>query len=185
MKCPAPARSGSERLPQRQRRRDPEGWKPIPPDRTKHVPRESGRCCESAHLKAAVASSTDFTDSTDGLEPDAPPHRCFPVTRRLKQPPPSTGFQSVESVQSVDPTASFQVNNHALSSQRPCAPAGNRPPPATRLRVSQSPCHPSVAPSGVPIPVVPRLTSWTTFCRCSAPPILADLHASGYCHPDR
>jgi hypothetical protein len=68
---------------------------------------------------------------------------------------------------------------------RPCGKPS--PSAAPRLRVSQSPCHPSVAPSGalVPIPVVPRLTPWATFCRCSAPPILADLHASGYCHPDR
>jgi hypothetical protein len=52
-----------------------------------------------------VGLSTDFTDFTDGLEQEAPPHRCFLVTRGVKRQPRSTGFQSVESVQSVDKTA--------------------------------------------------------------------------------
>ena len=56
-------------------------------------------------LKPAVGLSTDFTDFTDGLDPEAPPLRRFHVTRRVKRQPLSTGFQSVESVQSVDPTA--------------------------------------------------------------------------------
>ena len=56
-------------------------------------------------LKTAVGSSTDFTDFKDGLERGAAPLRCFHVSRRVKRQPLSTGFQSVESVQSVDPAA--------------------------------------------------------------------------------
>jgi hypothetical protein len=58
-------------------------------------------------LKAAVGLSTDFTDFTDGLEHEAAPLRSFPVTRRVKRQSLSTGFQSVESVKSVDPTGFF------------------------------------------------------------------------------
>ena len=45
-------------------------------------------------LNTAVGLSTDFTD---GLEQEAPPRRCFHVTRGVKRQPFSTGFQSVES----------------------------------------------------------------------------------------
>ena len=62
-------------------------------------------------LKTAVGSSTDFTDFKDGLERGAAPLRCFHVTRRVKRQPLSTGFQSVESVQSVDPTAIFRFTD--------------------------------------------------------------------------
>ena len=39
------------------------------------------------NLKPAVGLSTDFTDFTDGLEPEAPPLRRFHVTRRVKRQP--------------------------------------------------------------------------------------------------
>jgi hypothetical protein len=55
-----------------------------------------GPCHSWFNLKAAVGLSTDFTD---GLEQEAPPVRCFHVTRRMKRQPLATGFQS------VDPTA--------------------------------------------------------------------------------
>jgi hypothetical protein len=62
-------------------------------------------------MKRAVGLSTDFTDFTDGLELEAPPLRWFHVTRGVKRQPLSTGSQSVESVQSVDPTAFSRLSS--------------------------------------------------------------------------
>jgi len=62
-------------------------------------------------LKAAVGLSTDFTDFTAGMEPEAPLLRGFHVTRGVKRQPLSTGFQSVESVKSVDPAAFSRVRS--------------------------------------------------------------------------
>jgi hypothetical protein len=42
-------------------------------------------------------------------EQEAPPLRCFHVTRGVKRQALPTGFQSVESVQSVDPSAFSRV----------------------------------------------------------------------------
>jgi len=61
------------------------------------------------NLKAAVWLSTDFTDFTDGLAQEASPLRSFHFTRRVKRQPFPTCFKSVESVQSVDPTAFSKV----------------------------------------------------------------------------
>ncbi len=69
-------------------------------------------------LKAAVGLSTDFTDFTDGLEPGASTRRRFHFTRRVKPQPLSTGFQSVESVQSVDPTAFSRIRDVSRSRQQ-------------------------------------------------------------------
>gem|GEM_PF-5806403 len=59
--------------------------------------------------KTAAGLSTDFTDFTDGLGQEASPHRRFHFTRRVKRQPFPTCFKSVESVQSVDPTAFSRV----------------------------------------------------------------------------
>jgi hypothetical protein len=49
----------------------------------------------SMNRKPEVGLSTDFTDLTDGLEQDGPPHRCFRVSRGVKRQSLSTGSQSV------------------------------------------------------------------------------------------
>ena len=81
------------------------------PRHRRHGTRASRRADQSRNLtrpfsqKTAVGLSTDFTDFTHGPGREASPRRCFHVTRGVKQQPLSSGFQSVQSVKSVDPTS--------------------------------------------------------------------------------